>query len=119
MKNRLRSLIISICILSIPIIFLGCSKPPSDEIIKEIMTKEHYGTASGGVKNFKYDVFEIRDRGKFNKDRKYWPFKVFVKGTYTWFGENRRFEGITEVKFSKDDYGNWIASGSRSAFPER
>jgi hypothetical protein len=41
---------------------------------------------------------------------KFWPVKVYAKGTCTLlFGDRRRFEGEAEYHISKDPYGKWIA----------
>lgn len=67
----------------------------------------------------KIDSIEIVEKGKYNSDKKYWPFRLKISGNYK---ENRvvwsknRFGSIPEVKnfnvikdfyFYKDDYDKW------------
>lgn len=99
----------------------SCSRGPSDDTIKSTIT-EHLkhqvpmswsGSLLGG-QNAQIELIEIKQRGKFNDQAKYWPIKARVKGVcqanLVFKTENRAFDEVGDFKLYQDDYGNWKAS---------
>jgi hypothetical protein len=124
-------------IISLAMTMLSCSQAPSEETIRKTVTEQlnekmpaswivgapmegmlgKIVSGSGVVKatNVEINLIEIKQRGNFNEQGKYWPVKVRVKGTCqrNVIGnkvDKAEFDQTGDFKFLKDDYGNWKAS---------
>ena len=94
--------------------YSGCSKAPPlphDEIIT--MVKE---SIRAPWKNtpVRYDVIEIIEIGKYDKDKGYFPVKIHAKYNYQFVspytGEKDRrthIDDVRLVRFGKDEFGKW------------
>jgi hypothetical protein len=100
------------------VVVSSCSRAPSQDTIKSTITEylKHEVPVSclqsiGGGQNSQVELIEIKQIGKFNEQREYWPIKARVKGTcQAGFGTERRaFDVVDDFKLYQDDYGNWKA----------
>jgi hypothetical protein len=115
---------------------IACSQGPSDEEAKLLITsklKQDFpanwvveaklggvigNLVSNTVKatNVEISSIEIKQRGDFNEQEKYWPVKAQVKGTFQReiVGnkvENKiSFDREGNFHFAKDDYDSWKVS---------
>jgi hypothetical protein len=69
------------------------------------------GSMLGGTLS-KIDLVEIAEKGAYNADEKYWPYRIHVKGTILQGQLLARprpisFDRIGEFRFHKDDYGKY------------
>ncbi len=99
----------------------SCSKGPSDEAIKSAITEQlkHQvplswsGSLMGG-KDAQIELIEIKQKGKFNDQARYWPIRARVKGTceadFLFKTETKAFDQVGDFKLYQDDYGDWKAS---------
>jgi len=85
----------------------ACSNPPSEKVMQDVMLKAHVGSVIV-VRDIKYDVFEVKQIGKYNKRSEYWPAEIHIKGFYiSTYGDRDEFDFVCDEKFYKDDYGEW------------
>ena len=106
--------------LIVPVLFLfSCASRPSDAEVKEAIKAKFkkgvpmmYAGSFAGGSNANIEIIEVKERGKYSKDGKYWPVKARVKGTcYPWMVRERKsFDRVGEFTISQDDYGNWYAN---------
>lgn len=93
------------------ILFLSgtsCSQSPSEDLIKETIIKEHDVKRLGAT----LETVRIKQVGKFNKQKNYWPVKAEVTYKFLSDGESRNYE--YEYGIYKDDYGEWRRKTLRS-----
>ena len=115
--------IILLLIFTIFPINVACSQdvPPTQSDIESAVTRylqkevpvSWVGNLMGG-KNAKIISIEIDRRGLYNKDSKYWPFKLKVKGACEVNdpfnkGKNISFDNVGDFVLYRDDYGDWQA----------
>lgn len=106
-------------ILTLSLLLLSCTSKPSNETIIKIVKDGSVGIGGGNcdpntktIKNANYAV-EIVEFGTYNKERKYWPVKIKINGSYdcpaVFSGNYQRktVNKIIDLKLSKDDYGKW------------
>lgn len=123
-------------IIGLAVFQLACSQGPADNEAKILITaklKQDFPSnwvigakiegvigniVSGTVKatNVQVDSVEIKQRGNFNEQEKYWPIKAQVKGSFQRevIGnkvENKiLFDREGDFRFTKDDYDSWKVS---------
>jgi hypothetical protein len=60
------------------------------------------------------ELIEIKQRGKFNEESKYWPIKAHVKGScqisFLQNSQSKSFDKVGDFLLYQDDYENWKAS---------
>lgn len=115
------SKILPLLIVMLSIIMSGCSRP-SDRVIEQAVRESlkrgvpvslaRYltGGENATVEEVRViKVGSVQGKGSY----KYWPVKVYAKGTCSvMFGGRRRFKGEAEFHIRKDPYGKWVASSS-------
>lgn len=130
LKLRAKSIVI---IFFLALIQIACAQGPSDEESKLLITTKLkqelppswvVGTkvegflgniVSNAVKssNVEVDSIEIKQRGDFNEQEKYWPVKAQVKGSFqrqvagNTVDSKTTFDKEANFRFSKDDYDKW------------
>ena len=124
MKKRYKVVLLSTIIVCI---IAGCSTRPSNNDIKQAVTKSLKDTVPLSLaklmisgNNATIEEVKIIKIGKSQKidSRKYWPVKIHAKGSFPlpgifgMNGEQHNFEGETEYNVWKDPYGKWVAGPS-------
>lgn len=114
-----RGIVAFLCLLFI-FSLAGCSKAPSDTVIKsaikDLLLQQlplSWGGSILGSRNTNIELIEIKEKGKFHDKEKYLLVKARVKGScesnmiLKWEAHN--FDNIGEFKIHQDDYGKWRA----------
>jgi|GEM_PF-2044988 hypothetical protein len=122
MKSLTQAILITAMAVASLTLLAGCASRPGNSEIEEAVKASlrdnvpisWVGNLMGG-KNARIGTIEIKERGTFNKDGKYWPVKIRVVGSAELNdpfnqGKVSRFDQVAEFRFSKDDYGKWHAS---------
>jgi hypothetical protein len=130
LKLRTKSIVI---IFFLALIQIACAQGPRDEETKLLITAKLkqelpstwiVGTKVGGflgnivsntvkATNVEIESIEIKQRGDFNEQEKYWPVKAQVKGSFqrevigNTVDNKIAFDHEGNFRFSKDDYDNW------------
>ncbi len=112
------------------LVFLGLvynlfTGPPWETTIKQAITvyvKAHsvgHMNFMASQSNIKLDTLTIKEVGKFNQEKKYWPVRAAYTGSYletrhqflgTDVSERHEFRGEDEFAISQDDFGKWEAT---------
>lgn len=130
LKLRTKSIVI---LFFLALIQIACAQGPRDEETKLLITaklKQEFPSTwvvgkkvegilgnivSNTVKatNVEVESIEIKQRGEFNEQEKYWPVKAQVKGSFqrevvgNAVDKKIPFDQEGNFRFSKDDYDNW------------
>lgn len=113
-------ILISFTIL-LSILVFACGKPSRNDIeiaVTESLKKQvpvSLARHLTGGQNATVEEVRVIQIGKAQGegDRKYWPVKIYARGTCTkMFGSREPFEGETEYFMRKDPYGKWTAQPS-------
>ncbi|HAX62436.1 MAG TPA: hypothetical protein DCX95_07800 [Elusimicrobia bacterium] len=115
---------ISLFVIGLAILtFYGCSRGPSDEVIKKL-SSDYVSENLKNRKNFQIKSIEIVQKGKFQKPGKYYPVRVKVQGTYqteegAWVSsksgfptysvksETEKYDETENFEIYKNDYNEW------------
>lgn len=104
----------------------GCGmldRGPSDEEVTATVRKSPPSPPTLGP-TYLVDIqsVEIQERGRYNRDGRYWPFRVRVRGNATIsvktpfqlgiVADGRKLppeavDFVEQARFTRDDYGNW------------
>lgn len=105
-------------------IVYGCSRRPPEDVVVDLVkdyVKQNVNYYCGFMQKMEdvdFQVIQIIEYGKYNKDKSYWPIKIKLKGSaicieYTLGGDvyskKRKHWDETlnwRVKLYEDDYGN-------------
>ena len=131
MGKKFNTIIMYLFVVGVGILFIeGCSKNehPSKSDIHLAVTKylQHEvpiswtGNLLGG-KKAQVKLIKVVKRGLYNKQQKYWPFKIHVQGICRLndpFNQSKQvsFDKIGDFILYRDDYGDWQAMLKRGMF---
>ena len=130
LKLRTKAIVI---IFFLALVQLACAQGPRDEETKLLITaKLKQGLPSTWIIGTKVEGFlgnivsntvkaanveiqsiEIKQRGEFNEQEKYWPIKAQIKGSFqrevigNTVDNKIGFDREGNFRFSKDDYDSW------------
>jgi hypothetical protein len=116
-----RYITITVAIVFFALTFSACSSGPSDKIAKDAVTEclsngglpLSWGGSLMGARLDSIETIEIVEKGNYNKEGKYLPMRIRVKGVsmanMIFSKERHEFDAVGEFFLYKDDYGKWKA----------
>ena len=113
-KNQIPISFICVFLASVLLLITGCAQAPSEEDI-EAAVKQRIGIGKDPYARF--ISLQIVEKGKYNKEQKYWPYRATLKFQRS-YDEGRTWKdfNVTDtmyLRLQKDDFGKqwWTMSG--------